>query len=1124
MAISNHDRIGKALEVFDKGLAPYVEREMKTHFGDEWQEKVRENLNDHLFQMNAQTELLSWDTSALVSTILGYWQEVFSKTLGNSDRSLVFEIKDARNKWAHRNTISVDDAYRAIDSMQRLLAAVTAPEAEELDNQKHQIMRQRYEAQSRKEMRKATELPLESQTNGGLKPWREIVTPHPDVSSGRYQQAEFAADLNQVYRGEGSDEYRDAKEFFRRTYLTEGLKNLLSGALKRLSGAGGDPVIQLQTNFGGGKTHSMIALYHLFSSGEKASSLVGIESVFENAGVAEIPKANCAVLVAQALSVAISRPKEDGTVVRTMWGELAYQLGRCSSRAKEAFAMVADADAHGVSPGSDVLRELFQKFGPCLILIDEWVLFVRQLYGKDENPPPAGSFDANLSFAQALTEAARATKNTLIVASLPASDIEVGGEGGKHALARLEHTFGRIQSPWRPANAEEGFEIVRRRLFQDITDPKDFTARDAVIRAFVEMYRTQSGEFPSECRDAEYERLMRNAYPIHPELFKRLYDDWGTLDKFQRTRGVLRLMAAVIHNLWERNDGTLLIMPASIPLDAPNIKSELTQYLAQSDAWTPIIEKDVDGIHSLPLELDRDNPTFGRFSACRRVSRTLFVGSAPTLDTAHRGIEDNRIKLGCAQPKETISTFGDALRRLSDKATHLYLDGTRYWFSTQPSVTRIAQDRAEQLKQKTDEVYEEIIRRIKDEVSKPANRGEFSKVYPCLTASGDIPDEREARLVILAPEFCHALRSKASDAIEKSKEILNNRGNSPRQFRNTLAFLAPDKTRLAELESAVRQYLAWSSIVDEEKNLNLDHFQSTQAKKKEREADETVSRRLPETYSWLLAPRQEPTEKEAEWEEYRLSGDDPLAVRAGKKLKSEEGLVTNLAPTILRASQMDKFSLWRDSNHVTVKRLSDDFSEYLFLYRLKNNEVLLNALADGVSSFSWSTETFAFAESFDEATGKYRGLKAGENVSVERLENNTLIVKPEIALKQIQEQEAKRPQPIPEPGIPTGGDDTKNTGNDQPVITGTGETVLPPAPQAQRFHGTVELDATRLGRDAGQIAEAIVQHLAGIVGSKVKITLEIHAEIPEAVSEQVHRTVTENCRTLKFSDFGFEFE
>ncbi len=1116
MAISNQDRINKALEVFNKGLAPFVEREMQNHFGDEWQTKIRENLNDKLFEMNAQAKLLQWDSSSLIGTMLGFWNEVFSKTLGNSDRSLVFEIKDARNRWAHQQQISLDDAYRALDSMQRLLVAVNSPEAEELDNQKHQIMRQRYEAQSRKEMRKAVETPIESHTNGGLKPWREIITPHPDVSSGRYQQAEFAADLNQVYRGEGSDEYRDAKEFFRRTYLTEGLKSLLIGALKRLSGAGGDPVIQLQTNFGGGKTHSMIALYHLFSSGESASSLVGIENVFANAEVEKIPQGKCAVLVAQALSVAISRPKEDGTIIRTMWGELAYQLG-----GREGFEMVAEADAHGVSPGSDVLRELFIKFGPCLILIDEWVLFVRQLYGKDENPPPAGSFETNLSFAQSLTEAARATNNTLIVASLPASDIEVGGEGGKQALSRLEHTFGRIQSPWRPANAEEGFEIVRRRLFQDITDPKDFVARDAVIRAFMEMYRGQSSsEFPSECKEAEYERLMRNAYPIHPELFKRLYDDWGTLDKFQRTRGVLRLMAAVIHNLWEKNDGMLLIMPASIPLDASNVKSELTQYLPQADTWTPIIEKDVDGINSLPLELDRENPTFGRFSACRRVARTLYIGSAPTLDTAHRGIEDNLIKLGCAQPKETVSTFGDALRRLSDRATHLYLDNSRYWFSTQPSVTRLAQDRAGQ--QKDDDVKAEIIRRIKEGTAHANLRGEFSKVYPCLSSSGDIPDERDARLVILAPEFSHTLRSKTSEAIEKSIEILNQRGTSPRQYRNTLVFLAPDKTRLAELESAVKQYLAWKSIVEEKESLNLDNFQSNQAKKKEQEANETISRRLPETYNLLLAPRQEPN-KELEWEEFRLQGDDALAVRAGRKLKDQGALVTNLAATILRDKQMDEFSLWRDENHISVKRLCDDFAEYLFLYRLKSSDVLLNALADGVSSLSWSTETFAFAESFDEETKTYRGLKAGDYIGKERFDNNALIVKPEIAVEQIKAQTAKREQET-SPTQTTGTTGFVTATDDRISTTSTDEEKQPTVSKTQRFHGTVELDATRLGRDAGIITESVVLHLAGLIGAKVNITLEIHAELPEGVSEQVHRTVTENCRTLKFSDFGFENE
>ena len=233
----------------------------------------------------------------------------------------------------------------------------------------------------------------------------------------------------------------------------------------------------------------------------------------------------------------------------------------------------------GVSPGSDVLRELFQRAAPCLVLIDEWVSFMRQLVGKDDLP--AGSFDANLTFAQALTEAARASQKTMVVVSIPASEIEIGGGAGKEALERLKNVIGRIESPWRPATSEEGFEIVRRRLFQPITDPKLFAARDAVVRAFAELYWGQSQEFPAACREGEYERRMKAAYPIHPELFDRLYNDWSSLDKFQRTRGVLRLMAAVIHTLWERQSPALLILPATVPIE------ELREMRARTDVNAP---------------------------------------------------------------------------------------------------------------------------------------------------------------------------------------------------------------------------------------------------------------------------------------------------------------------------------------------------------------------------------------------------------------------------------------------------------------------------------------------------------------------------------------------------------
>ena len=134
---------------------------------------------------------------------------------------------------------------------------------------------------------------------------------------------------------------------------------------------------------------------------------------------------------------------------------------------------------------------------------------------------------------------------------------------------------------------------MRRRLFEPLVEKEQFVARDTVARAFYDLYRTQQAEFPSECRDSDYEKRLKAAYPIHPEVFDRLYNDWSTLVKFQRTRGVLRLMAAVIHSLCEKGDRNPLILPANISIDAPRVQFELTRYL--SDNWVPVIEKDVDG-------------------------------------------------------------------------------------------------------------------------------------------------------------------------------------------------------------------------------------------------------------------------------------------------------------------------------------------------------------------------------------------------------------------------------------------------------------------------------------------------------------------------------------------------
>ncbi len=1113
---TNAERVGKAMDLLRAGLAPFVEREVQAALGNGTLsiDSVRRYLDDPIL---GNRPVGDWDVQGLLRILGETWGDVFGRVLGRAERSLVFELRDWRNQWAHQTPFSTDDACRALDSAARLLSAISASQADEVDKMKWDLQLHQMNERLRGEKRKVGGNLIDVAAAGGLTSWRDVVSPHADVASGRYQQAEFAADLWQVHLGQGTDEYRSPAEFFRRTYLTESLKGLLVGGVKRISGTGGDPVVQLQTNFGGGKTHSMLALYHLFS-GVAPGELPGLDTVLAEARVDTLPKARRVVLVGNKISPGNPSRKPDGTVVRTLWGELAWQLGGAA-----AYARVAEDDAKGTSPG-DLLRELMVEYGPCLILVDEWVAYARQLH--DAADLPGGSFETQFSFAQALTESAKLAGNCLLVVSLPASDtagsphtqvddVEVGGIRGREALERLRNVVGRLESTWRPATAEEGFEIVRRRLFEPISGQDAFRRRDLVAAAFGELYRNNQAEFPSECRSSDYEKRIQAAYPIHPEVFDRLYEDWSTLVKFQRTRGVLRLMAAVIHSLWERGDRSPLIMPSTIPIDDDRVRNELTRYL--SDNWAPIIEKDVDGAGSLPQKIDSEVQNLGRVHATRRVARTIYLGSAPTSGASHRGIEDARVKLGCVVPGESVPVFGDALRRLAASATYLYQDGSRVWYSTQPTVTKLADDRATDLLRKPDVVMAELEARVRNDLR---NLGEFSRVHPFPRSGADVPDELETRLVVLPSNYPYS-KETGNPAEVAANAILESRGNAPRLYRNTLVFVAADKTRLLDLDEAVRKYLAWSSIVQEKDALDLTQFQVRSAETQMRAAESSVTARLPEVYKWILVPEQANAAAPITWTALQTGGMDPIAVRAMRKLKVEEMVLGTLGSTILR-KHLDGVPLWR-GDHVPIRQLVDDFARYIYLPRLLRPGVLINAIQSGLGLLTWQSDTFAFAESRDGVDGRWAGLRGGQVVVLDA-DSRGLLVKPEPARIQMDREIPPPVVPPTPPKVPGGmGAGGTEPGSGGPPSGPAGPSG-PPPPTHRRYYGTVRLDSTRAGRDAGRIADELISHLMAQSGAVVEVTLEIQARLPEGATDHTVRTVMENSRTLNFEHSAFERE
>ncbi|WP_413874612.1 DUF499 domain-containing protein [Albidovulum sp.] len=1098
MAKSTRQYVFEGMELIPTALVPFVEKRLENAIKGHWQIEVVQRVQG--LRPNSNGEV-GWDQQGLLKTMMAFWKEAFAMVLGHPERSYVSELLDVRNKLSHNETFTYDDAERALDSMRRLMEAISAGEAaEQLGKMRDTILRTKFTELARNEERRKTQrLEISVETVAGLLPWRDVVEPHQDVATGEFQQAEFAADLAKVHSGSAPPEYRDPRQFFSRTYLTEGLSALLIGAAKRLAGAGGDPVVELQTNFGGGKTHSMLALYHM-AGPTPVQDLSGLDQLLDKQGLSVPKSINRAVLVGTSRGPQDVLNADGGRKIRTTWGELAWQLGGA-----EAFDMVADNDASGIAPGSNLLEALFKKYAPCLILIDEWVAYLRQIY-KVEGLP-SGSFDANLSFVQSLTEAVKASPGTLLVASLPASQIEVGGEGGQEALARLKQTFSRVESSWRPASQEESYEIVRRRLFKEIPGDK-FHHRDNTLKQFAKLYRENANDFPQGCADEDYRRKLEKAYPIHPELFDQLYTSWGSLEKFQRTRGVLRLMAQAIHELWMSGDPSVMIMPGSVSVSSPRVEPELLHYLDVT--WQSIIAGDVDGTASTPYKIDQSAPNLNRYSATRRVARAIFMGTAPTHQQQNTGLDDKQINLGVVQPGERPAIFGDALRRLTNQAKFMHADLGRYWYSMSASLNRIAADKAAQIE--TALVLMTIDNELGKYVNGLADRGHFDAVQVAPASSAEVPDEAGGvRAVVLGVAHPHNGRD-GSEALIEAKDILTQRGSTPRVYRNMLVFIAADARQLDNLKDAVRASLAWGEIVRDTERLNLTQSDSALAKAKLAEANETMKTRLKEAWCYLHYPAQESAQADVEWVSGKIPAQDGLLARASKKLVAEEGLLTELGPTRLERD-LQKY-IWNGKPHLQLKDLREYLNRYIYLPRLKNPDVLIKTVQSATGGML--PGPFAYAERWDEKSDTYLGL------AIERASNAVVVIDSDSVIVKLDVAETHRPSTTQSGPTSSHPEPTEATGATGEQGSGGGAQSTTTERKPTRFTGTVMVSADRPARDMHQIVEAIIEQLTVLPGSDVKLRLEIEAEVPSGLDRAKVRTLVENANTLGFIEKSVE--
>lgn len=1115
---SNLDRVGGALDILSEQLEPFVARVLTPHLpagADDWTMILAAKdgiAGKEYSRSDPQVQL------RVITEPLGSLKYVFNDALSRAEQNLASECRAVRDSWAHRKPFSADDAYRALDTIERLLRAIGAgPAADRVRKSRLDVQRSAYADETRRDTRSTAGMPALSSTD--LAPWREVLQPHADIAANDFARAEFAADLHQVATGaEVSADYNDPVEFFQRTFLTEGLKNLLGIAVRRIAGdLNAAPVVNLQTAFGGGKTHSMLAAWHLFSGRPVADFPQGVQDTIASLDVddAAIPRdVRRVAVVGNELSPGQSWTKPDGTEIRTLWGEIAWQLGGAPG-----YAMVADADRTGTNPGA-AMRDVIAQHSPSVILIDEWVAYARGLYGQDGLV--GGSFETQFTFAQQLTEAVKSVPGALLLVSIPASDIrrddeaavasdlEVGGAHGRAALERLQNVVTRVAQPWTPASSNESFEIVRRRLFRE-PDAAAQRKIDATAKTFVDYYRRSIGELPAETRDSSYEDRIRNAYPIHPELFDRLYGDWSTLEKFQRTRGVLRLMSAVVHALHSAGDDSPLIMPGSIPLDSAAVRDELTGYLDDGDRWKSVIESDIDGTNATAILIDKEKPLFGGRALTRRIARATFIGSAATLGGNHKGVERKRMFLGVAMPGDTIGNFGSALQLLGERANYMYAETDRFWFDLQVSLNRTVSERAQSFGDA--EVADEVIGRIRRH---PGHPGVFRDVIFAPDDSGDVPESDRVRLVVAGPQHTHDGKSSDSKAHAFTRDIAAHRGSAPRQNVNTVVVLAPDQSRWADLDQSVRQYLAWRAVHESRKTLDLTQGQAETAQNRVSAFNRTVDQRIRETWIWGLYPQQPQANEPWTTSQIKADGATESVIRTvGDKFEKNDIVISHYSMQSIAIELQNALRSRWNSGRVRIGELWDFHARYPYLARLRDERVLLDAVSGAMDDLGWEGIGFALADGYDEGTGDFTGLRLPIEDHVPAIiTHDMLLVAPALARAQRDRENAAAAavvDPSPGPG-PAPRPPISPSPNPKPAVV-----------QNARYRGSVELKpGSDLRAQVVQLAEELLEHLRGAEPDTLEIRVDIDAGRSDGFPESVVRTVKENGTNLGLYPNRFE--
>jgi hypothetical protein len=702
-----------------------------------------------------------------------------------------------------------------------------------------------------------------------MKAFHTIAVPHRDILEGRLTMDVFAADLWEVSQQRGADEYRDADTFFKKTYPTEGLKNLLSVVEKRLQGAGGDSVIQLQTPFGGGKTHALIAMYHKAAEwGAKKAVMVG---------------------------TALDATKE------TLWGVLEKRLAGETTR----------FTGHS-APGKQALRQLLSEKQPVLILVDEVLEYTTKAAAVKIGESTLAA--QTIAFMQELTETVSTLDRACLVVALPSSITERYDEGAERLYQQLQKVAGRVERIYTPVQENEISKIIRRRLFASVDD-------QGVRRAVAEFMKYAEREeiLPVGLQPSEYRDRFVDSYPFIPEVIDILYHRWGSYPTFQRTRGVLRLLSLVVYSLMTSNKPYITL--ADFDLANQEIRQELLKHIGSE--FNSVLAADITDVTSGASKVD-----FALGKAHRglrlgtRAATAIFLYSHS--GGQERGATLGEIKRNATTPDNPASVVAEAVEQLKGKLFYLQSVGEKYYFSNQPNLNRILLTNMENIR-------EEKLVQTELELLRKSMSYSSLKVFIWQEQPGNIPDSEELKLIVLRRENNDVLGN-----------ILMNKGQAPRVYRNTLFFLYPLESERAAFNNAIRRKIAYEYI-ERDPSLSLSKEQREEVKKELKTAEGDVSESIRKLYRIVAIPAKEGI-KEIDLGIPTYGQIPPIDDEIFEKLRSEGEILSKIAPLVIKEKFLSA------NNFASTRQIYQSSLRTPGETRFTDRSVLEQGIIEGVQS------------------------------------------------------------------------------------------------------------------------------------------------------------------------------